>query len=566
MKRQTRINAIVATAIVIFTATYLSPPSLANTATDAISKNLILQNSLPADGNDRDLACLTQLYADRGMDPLWISDSGITRRGLDVVNVLRNASYDGLIPDDYGLSAIDALLESTRSDDLAELDLRLSLGLMQLVSDLGSGRTKPAEVDPELFVYPQNISKHDAIREAVKATDIGVFVAGYRPRHVDYWRLKGKLADYRAIARAGGWGNIEPGPLLEVGMTDPRVDQLRARLRRTHDLTASPSVALSGGDPYVFDQDLGAAVMHFQARHGLEADGKVGRNTLAALNVPVEARIKQIVLNLERRRWVPDEVDERYIAVNLADFSLQLMDHGETVLEMPVVIGSRYNRTPVFSADMTYLVINPYWNVPPSIAKNEILPKIKVDPGYLQSQNFELFSDWTEKGDLLDPMTIDWQDVMPDRFSYKLRQRPGPTNALGRLKFMLPNEFNIYLHDTPERDDFAQSQRSFSHGCIRVAEPELLAAMLLKDQPAWRLDEIQSAIVSGERNVVTLDTSVPVNITYRTAWVDDDNTVHFRNDVYERDAALAASLIGQEMIAGTISAELDMSDGISIAQ
>ncbi len=564
LKRQSRKEILVVAAALALAAICAGSASLANSIADAVSRSLAVQGAINVKADTRDLAFLDKLYTEGAMEPLWVTDSGPTKRGLAVVQALRNSSLDGLNPKDYGLAAIDKLVASTQSDDLAELDRRLSLGLMQLVADLGSGRTKPAEIDPELFVYPQDISKHDVLRGALDASDIGVFVAGHLPRQVDYWRLKGMLANYRAIAKSGGWAIIEPGRLLELGMTGPRVSQLRKRLRRTQDLAAPTDAA--GGDQDVFDQDLVAAVIDFQTRHGLKADGKVGRKTLTALNVPVEIRIEQMILNLERHRWMPDEADEKFVLVNLADFSLQLMEHGRSILEMPVVIGSRYNRTPVFSADMTYLVINPYWNVPPSIATTEILSKAQTNPDYLEAQGFELFSDWTAEADLLDPRSIDWQDVTPTRFPYKLRQRPGAANALGRLKFMLPNEFDIYLHDTPEREHFARTQRSFSHGCIRVADPELLAATLLQDQPGWRLDEIQSAIASGERNVVTLSTSVPVNITYRTAWVDDDNTVHFRNDVYGRDAVLAKSLTGPDMIPDTVSAELDASDGVSIAR
>ncbi|MEZ5933094.1 MAG: L,D-transpeptidase family protein [Alphaproteobacteria bacterium] len=543
--------------------TYPAYLSRAYATDQAVSNSLVKQLISPEGDNARDLAALSKFYAERDMQPLWVADSRVTERGLDVVHVISDAEFDGLTPDDYGLGAIEALLPSTESDDLAELDLRLSLGLIQLVSDLGSGRTEPAEVDPELFVYPQDIDKQNVIREAANAADIGVFVAGYRPRHIDYWRLKGKLADYRAIAKAGGWGGVEPGPLLEVGMTNSRVGQLRMRLRRTGHL---PAPRDSVANPHVFDQALVAAVMDFQIRHGLKPDGKVGQKTLAAINVPVEVRIEQIALNLERRRWTPDDVGARYISVNLADFSLKLIERGRAVLDMPVVIGSRYNRTPVFSADMTYLVMNPYWNVPPSIATTELLQKMRADPDYLQDQGFELFSDWTAEAKLLDPRSIDWQDVTPNRFPYKIRQRPGPNNALGRLKFMLPNEFDIYLHDTPEREHFARSQRSFSHGCIRVADPERLAAALLDTQPEWALDQIKSTIAGGDRQVVALERSLPVDITYLTAWVDENNNIHFRDDVYGRDAMLANALNVQQTWPGAVSAELESGQKTQIIQ
>jgi L,D-transpeptidase YcbB len=195
---------------------------------------------------------------------------------------------------------------------------------------------------------------------------------------------------------------------------------------------------------------------------------------------------------------------------------------------------------------MTYVEINPYWNVPPSIARKELLPKIRQDPGYLAANNFDLLSDWSESAAILDPRTIDWSAVTPEHFTYKLRQGPGPGNALGRIKFMFPNRFNIYLHDTPARGLFAKDQRSFSHGCIRVQNPEQLAAFVLAGQPGWSLDEIHNAIATGQRMVVGLDTPLPVHITYLTAWVNKDGSVHFRRDVYGRDETLAAALFGSK--------------------
>ncbi|NJO38962.1 MAG: L,D-transpeptidase family protein, partial [Rhizobiales bacterium] len=305
---------------------------------------------------------------------------------------------------------------------------------------------------------------------------------------------------------------------------------------------AHPANPAAPGDPEVFDAALVEGVKAFQERHGLEQDGHVGPDTLGALNTPVEARLEQLVLNLERRRWMPDRMAARYIYVNLADFHLQLIDRGKVTFDTPVVIGSQYNKTPVFSADMTHLVINPFWNVPPSIAAGEILPKARNDSDYFRRHQFDLFENWSADAEQLDPTSINWQAVDPERFSYKLRQRPGPTNALGRLKFMLPNAYNIYLHDTPDRAHFDANERSFSHGCVRVAEPEALADAILQGQSGWTLDGIQDAVNSGERRQINLDGSLPVQITYLTAWVDKDNRAHFRNDVYDRDHILADAL------------------------
>lgn len=539
-----------------------------NQQIDRFSKNIL---STLTEENAADLALLTQFYVDRDMLPIWVTDDAPSERAHKLVHMFETSTYDGLNPDDYDTRTIRALMESRDPAALAELDLRLSLSLMQFLSDLGSGRTEPSTVDPELFVYPQDIDKAGAIEAAAEADDIGVFVGGYRPKQVDYWRLKGVLANYRAMARAGGWSSIDSGPLLEVGVRSPRVAQLRERLKREYDLSRSLGTAES--DPNLFDKDLAEAVKRFQERHGLEQDGRVGPNTLEAMNMSIEERIEQIVLNLERRRWMPDQLASRYIYVNLADFHLQLIDRGEVAFDTPVVIGSLYNKTPVFSADMTYLVINPFWNVPPSIATDEILPKAKADPEYLASHGFDLFSDWSQDAETVDPTSVNWQALNDQDFGYKLRQRPGPTNALGRLKFMLPNEYNIYLHDTPDRTHFDANERSFSHGCVRVAEPEALADAILGSQSRWTRESIEAAVNSGERNVVKLETSLPVQITYLTTWVDDENRVHFRNDVYDRDQILADALTKNPRRRGTYASDvsnearlLDVQDTIRIAQ
>jgi L,D-transpeptidase YcbB len=234
-------------------------------------------------------------------------------------------------------------------------------------------------------------------------------------------------------------------------MTGPRVALLRARLQASSDPEEARLAATTSGATEFYDDELNAAVLRFQDRHGLAQDGKVGAKTRAALNVPIGARIQQMVLNLERRRWMPDDRGARYVFVNLADFELKVVHEPRTVFDTRVVVGAPYHRTPVFSAEMTYLEINPYWNVPRSIARNELLPKIREDPGYLAANDFELLSDWSESAAAIDPRSVDWSRITPETFAYRLRQRPGDGNALGPIKFMFLNRFNVYLHDTPAR-------------------------------------------------------------------------------------------------------------------
>ena len=518
--------------------------AIAASPAETILRQLQAGAGVPAtERNATDLALLAGFYKER-QERLWVTDRGATPRAHQLASILQNADQDGLDPDDYGATAIAALLDATGPDALAELELRLSLGLIQFISDLASGRVEPSEVDPELFVYPQDIDHAAVIRAAADASDLDTFVAGFRPAQDEYQRARAALAEFRArAARGDDWGVVPEGPTLDPGMTDPRIAWLRARLLASSDAEEARLAAVGAAAPEFYDHALEAAVRRFQYRHGLEQDGRVGRRTIEALNVPIEQRIRQIVLNLERRRWMPDDRGERYVFVNLADFELKLVDGPRTVFDTRVVVGAPYHRTPVFSAEMTYVEINPYWNVPPSIARNELLPEIKADPGYLAANGFELLTGW-DNGAAIDPWTIDWSRIGPENFAWRLRQKPGASNALGRIKFMFPNRFNVYLHDTPARHLFDRAERSFSHGCIRVEQPVTFGAFVLAGQDDWSRERLEAAIASGERMIVPLEKPLPVHIAYLTAWVNKDGTVHFRNDVYGRDTRLAAALLG----------------------
>jgi murein L,D-transpeptidase YcbB/YkuD len=527
-------------------AVALASQASAVSRAEAILRQLQSGAGVPAsEPNAMDLALLARFYEARQMRPLWITDQAATGRARTLATILEAAVQDGLNPDDYGATAIRQLLDATEPDALAELELRLSLGLIQFASDLASGRVEPSEVDRELFVYPQEVDHAAIIRAAADAADLEAFVASFRPAQDEYRRLKAAFAEFRArAARGEDWGTVPDGPTLEPGASDPRVAGLRARLLQSTDAEEARLAAVASAAREVYDAQLEAAVIRFQGRHGLAQDGKVGPRTLAALNVPLQERIRQMVLNLERRRWMPDDLGARYVFVNLADFELKVVHAPKTVFDTRVVVGAPYHRTPAFSAEMTYLEFNPYWNVPPSIARNELLPEIKRDPGYLAANGFELLTDWNDGAAAIDPWSVDWSQITPEDFTWRLRQIPGEGNALGRIKFMFPNPFNVYLHDTPARHLFEQAERSFSHGCIRVEQPESFGDVVLAGQDGWSPERIKAAIASGERMIVALQKPLPVHVEYLTAWVNKDGTVHFRNDVYGRDARLAEALLG----------------------
>jgi len=312
---------------------------------------------------------------------------------------------------------------------------------------------------------------------------------------------------------------------------------LRRRLAASGDLGAGDD---SGGE--LFDAALEAAVKRFQDRHGLGSDSVVGAKTLKALAVPVAERIRQIELNLERWRWLPRDLGRRYVLVNIPDFTLQVIEDGSEVLAMRTVVGRSYRRTPVMSDTIKYLVINPYWEVPTTLAVKDKLPEIRKDPEFLARQKFHVYQGWGSDQREIDPAGVDWQRVDGRNFPYRLRQDPGPLNALGRVKFMFPNKFDVYIHDTPSRELFRSPERAASSGCIRVEAALDLAEVLLRPAPDWNREAIAKTIASLETRTVPLPEPIAVHLQYWTAWADAAGTVHFRDDVYERDSRLAAAL------------------------
>jgi L,D-transpeptidase YcbB len=343
--------------------------------------------------------------------------------------------------------------------------------------------------------------------------------------------LESALSQYRQRAAQGGWPQTPVvGPTLREGDMDERIPLLRERLIISGDLTAPTDQ----GD--LFDDLLKEAVQRFQTRHGLTADGVVGTRTLTELNVPISERIRQLAASLERCQPLPSLLERRHILVNIADFTLKLYEDGKLRLSMPVIVGKTYRQTPVFSGRISSLVLNPSWEVPRSIATQDLLPKIKKNPGYLSQLHLRVLRDWTSETEL-DPATIDWEHLSMARFPYRLRQDPGPANALGRVKFLFPNPHDVYLHDTPAQTLFQQDARTFSSGCIRLARPMDLAVYLLQGTPLGSMDALTAAISRGKTQSVAIPLPIAIHIAYMTAWVDREGTIQFRRDIYNRDSA-----------------------------
>jgi len=498
----------------------------------------LLADTYALDAAAPDWSSLQAFYRQRGYRPIWAVE-GAEARTTQLLEVLSTAGREGLDSKPYRLSDLAVLSQAGTASAQAELDLRASAAVLRYVSDVRTGRLALNEIDPEMYIYPGVLDRQAILEGVAAAPDIEWFLRNQAPSNPVYRRLRRVLAEYSDIAARGGWPPVPVGPSLKPGMAGPRVGALRLRLMASGDLTIESTA------PKVYDAALVQAVERFQARHGLETDGVVGTKTLQALNVPVEQRIEQILINMERWRWMPDDLGDRYILVNLAGFELDVVEYGSTALEMRIVVGKTYLSTPVFSGRMTYLDFNPYWTVPPSIAQKDILPKIQADPGYLKSDGMRVFDGWGEDASELDPATVDWTSVDAKSLRFKFRQDPGLKNALGRVKFMFPNEFEVYLHDTPSRGLFQRTVRTFSSGCIRVERPLELAEYLLHDDPSWTRTRIDSVIAAGKPMRVVLPAPIPVHLTYSTVWFGEGGTVHFRDDIYGRDALIAQALFGK---------------------
>lgn len=510
-------------------------PAMAETALEARLRNRIeagaLTDSLEVmDERIHARATMRELYPERGYRPIWVDEGGLLPRGVAFEAWLARVPIrHGLRAQDYHLNVIDELDESDRIGAMVDLELAATDAFLMIGSHFLAGRLNPETLDSEWVANRRHRPLAPLLERASQSEDPGAVLEELLPADAAYQALVQRLADLRELRDAGGWGTIEPGPTLREGDDGGRIAALVRRLVATQDLEDVVSHAS-------FDADVARAVRNFQTRHGLAADGVVGQATLRALNVPVQARIDQIIVNLERWRWLPEDLGDFYVLVNIAGFRLDVIENGRSVLDMRVVVGQPYRRTPVFSGRIAYLVLNPSWEVPPSIAGRDKLPLIRTNPGYLADQGYDLLQGWGEQERRVDPSTVDWSSVTARNFPYRLRQRPGMYNALGRVKFMFPNKFSVYLHDTPSRELFAQDARAFSSGCIRLAAPMDLAELLLSDQSSWSRGAIDAAVASGSEQTVRLSRQVPVHLLYWTAWIDrDDGQLQFRDDIYGRD-------------------------------
>ncbi|MEL6477741.1 MAG: L,D-transpeptidase family protein [Pseudomonadota bacterium] len=498
-------------------------------------------------------------YAQVAYQPIWLSDGesgGASPAAMAFLATLSEADRHALPTERYGRADLAARLSNAAQFGLSErvrLELDITRSFLAYAHDITGGVLEPSKVDRELYVYPERLSPLELIGGLTRAADPAMWLETLAPTNAAYARLVERYRSFRQRAETGGWGEPLTGrQTLRPGQRSGDVAVLRDRLTKMGYYDGGFAAADNGvvlatnetvtdaqpaplGDPLRYDDALVDAVRLFQERHGLNQDGAVGPATRAALNVDPGFRAAQIAVNLERMRWLNKDLGAKHIMVNLASFDMAVIENGRTAFESRVVVGkAKEHRTPEFSDEMEHMVVNPTWYVPYSIASKEILPKLKRDPGYLARKNMRLHG--------ADPWSVDWSQVTQRTFPGRVTQGPGKNNALGRVKFMFPNDHAIYLHDTPAKSLFNRDTRAYSHGCVRVHRPYEFAEYLLSAQEDDPKGTFERLLRRGKERYVNFDEPVPVHLTYRTAWVDDNGHDQFRGDIYGRDRKVLAAL------------------------
>jgi murein L,D-transpeptidase YcbB/YkuD len=484
---------------------------------------------------------VARLYEKRQFRSAWSDPVRLDQ----LVAALADLESDGLDPRDYHYQALVAIRDGLRAakalapGEQADLDLLATDALALAMYHLYAGKVDAVKISAQWNFDERPLRAGDGLRvlgDVLESGRIAEALAATRPQHRWYGLARERLRQYRRIAAEGGWPQVPSGPTLKPGVVDARVPVLRERLEVTGDL--APSTA-AGDTTESYDAAVAEGVRRFQARHGLAADGAAGPATLAALNVPVTTRIDQIRINLERGRWVLHEIKGEFVLVDVAGFYVAYFRDDKPTWTSRVVVGRPYRETPIFKSEITYVVFNPTWTIPPGILAKDKLPVIKRDPGYLARNRIRVID---SRGREVPASSVDWQRYSAGNLPYQLRQDPGPDNALGLVKIMFPNPYLVYLHDSPAKALYGEDERAFSSGCIRVQEPFELTELVLNDPARWNQESMQAVIESGRTQTVNLRKPVPVLILYWTAQPTDDGQIQFRSDVYGRDPPLLRAL------------------------
>ena len=492
-----------------------------------------------------------RFYRDRGFQLAWFKNHQPVPQVKALQGMIVKATDEGLSPKDYQVKDIDKMLA-----ELAKLqrdpakrnalerttDIALTGTYLKWANDYYRGVANPRDSkDTSWLVKPNKIKLNKALLTFLGERKSRYNYYEFAPLHPEYDYLKKALAEYRAQERAGGWPPLPTTSTLKPGQYSPAVAELRKRLLGTAggQSPAVPAGQVSSAAALTYDAALVEAVKGFQRDAGLTADGIVRGATLKELNVPIGSRIDQLILNMERWRWLPKKFEPDYLLVNIPEYTLHVIESNKEAFNMRVIVGKVLHETPVFSDKMEYVVLAPYWNVPFSIIDNELRSKLIEDPHYLNRLDMEVVKGSGRKAQSIDPSDVDWANATQANFKYTLRRRPGPKNDLGDVKFIFPNSNDIYLHDTPHDELFSESSRSFSHGCVRLSEPIKLATYLLRNRPEWDKQTILDTIATRHEKYITLKQKLPVYLVYFTAWADTNGHPHFRDDVYGLDKKLA---------------------------
>ena len=465
---------------------------------------------------------------------LWTGSRAADARTQALFTTIRASAEHGLDPAWYGVDRIEQALKT--SSDTERSDQMIAEAFTAYAGDVSTGRVNANSIDPDISIEQRKVKKADLLKAAAEASDFAAWLADLAPKG-DYPALQKALATWRQKRAATAYTPLANGDALKPGKTDARVPILRKRLA---ELEMTVPAATGAADFY--DDALVALVKSYQETKGLTVDGVIGDNTTRSLNTSLDDRIEQVVANLERRRWLAEDLGQRYVFVNTGDYSMVFVNDGKRVFESQVIVGTPKHPTPEIQSTMFGFQTNPYWTVPQSISGDEYLPLLRRDPYALANQGFKIFSSWSSNDSEIDPATVDWNSINPKAFPYRVRQEPGATNALGYIFFPFQNNYGIYMHDTASRWLFTEGSRNFSHGCIRLQNPLDFVDKVFEGRASFNRGRVQKAIDGGEQVHYSFPESVKLYVTYRTVTAAADGTPTFRDDVYGRDRKVVAAM------------------------
>ncbi|MCU7935553.1 MAG: L,D-transpeptidase family protein [Candidatus Thiodiazotropha sp. (ex Dulcina madagascariensis)] len=493
--------------------------------------------SVIAEGLSLDWPRIERFYETQQSRFVWHQAGLLSDQGEKLLRWLASAGLEGLSPGDYHVDRLRGLSHQASPDATVIRELLLTDGYLRLARDLRYGHFDAAALDPLWQLPTDDFDPLNALITALRQGEFEHLLANLSPRSEAYLQLKDALAHYRGIQHRGGWRTLQVSQILRPGDHHPAVAALRARLAME-----TPAGGEEAAEPMYYDQALAASVRHFQRRLGLQDDGAVGPATRQALNDPVETRIAQIRANLERWRWLPHELEQQHLLVNTAGFEITLIDQDRVVFHKRTVNGRQERQTPSFGSRVTHLVVNPLWTVPRSIAVQDMLPKLQQDPDFLQRLRIRVYRRNGIRWEEVEPAAIDWTQHHQDNFPFVLKQDAGGGNSLGRIKFHMPNRYQIYLHDTPAQGLFERPNRAFSSGCVRVEAADQLARLLMRQAGFAAQAWFTKAMRTEDTRIAPLSKPMPVYLTYFTSWVDRAGEVHFRPDIYQRDSDLLLAM------------------------